>query len=739
MTAALHLAQGYEQATPPTPAEGSPDPRKFAPIGEAADTLGLSRSMIQRRCRDQWKPAGLAVLAVPPEGGSPTWFVSRRADPRLALILGDEYQEPDLSIFTQTQQREARQKVQCVNAYRELRDTEKRPQGQWLGALAKRLSEQFPDLKVSGRSIRRWYAQYQRPVDILNLISARGGDQLRGATPEAWKFFESIFLDERKPSVKLCWRRTRDEAKINKWRWTSYEQCRRQLDDRIPPQTQAQFRSPREWRWNFRPFIEQDPESRQAGLCWIGDHAQLDMLCYLGDKLLRPWVTAWMDWRTRKIVGYCLSASPDSSTILAALRHGLLDESNLGGPDEVHIDNGKDYDSYTFHGKTKKQRKQRISDEVHADETLAHSTLGLLGIEAHFSIPHNPNGKSRLERWFLTMHDQFDKTFKTYCGCSPQDKPEGLNAILKDPHRIPTFDQVLSRFDDYVKGYNADADHSREDMKGLSPNEALEAWCPRKKVMADGPALLFCLQHWHQPVSVGRNGVTIKPRGRSISYGQFEPALIPYKGRRGKKVTVSYDPNDLRTIRVWDDAGRFVVAARMNQLGGMSTGDAIGREQVSELIRAQRRYKEAKRIVARNAHHEYLSPQEILAAGLTDTPKKPKRERPLKIQQTPLDGQSDRVDTGLVRQTGDGKKTKRHVFTYKPKPRDDDDTYRGMPDVTTFLGKSCFKPRTDPDEYDPGEAMRLLLGDDPLSALRADSEDTDGPFVPCKISGGNAG
>ena len=42
--------------------------------------------------------------------------------------------------------------------------------------------------------------------------------------------------------------------------------------------------------------------------------------------------------------------SPNSTTILAALRHGLKDERNFGGPRAVWIDNGKDYDAWLFHG-----------------------------------------------------------------------------------------------------------------------------------------------------------------------------------------------------------------------------------------------------------------------------------------------------------------------------------------------------------------------------------------------------
>src|SRR5690606_657111 len=108
--------------------------------------------------------------------------------------------------------------------------------------------------------------------------------------------------------------------------------------------------------------------------CWVGDHAQLDLVCRFGVKLIRPWITIWQDWRTRRVVGWCLSESPDSTTLLAALRMGLLAPANFGGPDLVWIDNGKDYDSYTLHGRTKKERQQlrfnkvRITDQVRLNE-----------------------------------------------------------------------------------------------------------------------------------------------------------------------------------------------------------------------------------------------------------------------------------------------------------------------------------------------------------------------------------
>ena len=134
MIAALKPIQPDDRSEPtPGPGAGAGDgidTARFSPIGEAADRLGLSRSVIQRRCREKWQPAGMALMASPPGGGSPTWYIARRADTRLAVHLGETMQESDLTPFTDTQQQQARQRAECVKAYRKLRETEQRPQGQ---------------------------------------------------------------------------------------------------------------------------------------------------------------------------------------------------------------------------------------------------------------------------------------------------------------------------------------------------------------------------------------------------------------------------------------------------------------------------------------------------------------------------------------------------------------------------------------------------------------------------------
>src|SRR5207249_4534073 len=90
------------------------------------------------------------------------------------------------------------------------------------------------------------------------------------------------------------------------------------------------------------PFHERDYTGLHSNQIWCGDHHPCDCIVTHQGKLVRPWLTAWQDMRSRKIVGAVIYAhDPNSTTVLAAFRVGALAH---GVPDRVYIDNGKDYD-----------------------------------------------------------------------------------------------------------------------------------------------------------------------------------------------------------------------------------------------------------------------------------------------------------------------------------------------------------------------------------------------------------
>jgi hypothetical protein len=328
-----------------------------------------------------------------------------------------------------------------------------------------------------------------------------------------------------------------------------------------------------------------------------------------------------------------------------------------------------------FHGQTKKQRLAKIKpsvDEGNTAATLASAGIGIsfslfgaLQIDAHFARAYNPNGKSRLERWFRTL-EGFFKCFDTYAGRNTETRPEKLNEILAGG-RVPRFETILSKLTDHIRGYNVDADHCRADCddedarKRLSPDEAMARWCKTRRVMADQNVLQSLLQHWHRPVFVGRNGVAIRIHGRAIHYGQFDPALSPFKAARKENrrpVIVTYDPQNIERIWVRDEQLRLVCIADVNQLGGRHGRDAISRAHVAQLNKNQAAYERA----AKTVHERDLltiaqTPEERLAEiAVKQTRRRPPQPPPaMRIVQTPLDGQAAEIQSAELRSAvGDG-------------------------------------------------------------------------------------
>lgn len=632
------------------------DWRRFRPITQAAQLMNANESCLRRRCRDEFEARGLAMLATPEAGGQRQWFVHVDADPRLlsdapSPMLFDS----DFARFTGKQRATALQRRSCLERLRQLRMSHAR--GSYRSAVAKLIERcrcDFPSLQISRSRLYAWDAAMRSPADLVKLIDRRGGDRRGNAADEGWEIFRSLYLHENKLSAAQCWAEVKRRAAAEGFVWCSLSACRQQLPRRIPPQEQIRHRNPATYRRHLSPFIQQHAESWGAGELWIGDHKQLDVICRWKQSKVRPWLTAWMDWRTRKVCGYVLSANPDSSTIMAALAHGLRDKSNNGGPGAVWIDNGRDYSAWMFHGQTKAQRRAKI--DVRIDEPLAAGIFGWLQIEPHFALAYNPNGKARLERWFRTL-ESFCKTFDTYTGHSVDVKPERLAEILEDESLIPSFEHVQERIVAHIAGNNLRADHDIDDLceasgERLSPDEAMRRWCHTRRVMADPSVLNLLLPQWSRPTFVTRNGVSLTVGTRTLHYGAFAPELASFKAMRKSErraVRIASDPHDYSAVDVYDDRLTFIARVNMNGVGGAK----VDRHDVGQMNREKQRYNRARRDLGRDGIRSLLTNEEhaALAAAESEqtTRKPPPVEAPMKIVRTPLDGQSKQIERAAMR------------------------------------------------------------------------------------------
>jgi len=607
-----------------------------------------------RICRTTLAALGLAVLAKSPVTGQTQWFVKRSFDSRLA----SNGAIAALELVSGRRRDQALMKWACVRELRKIQDG-REPMKSALPRLVECLRLQFPNLKISRQSLYDWDKR-AGDGDIDALIDTRGGHHPEAeASQEAWDAFEDFYLNSNAASVRQCWRKVKRMVARTGWRWVSYSECLRRKDEKISLEKQAFHRRPKIYRTQFAPSIEQDEESWGANFLWIADHKQMDFwVCWRG-TIIRPWLTLWIDWRTRRVVGWVLSDSPNSSTILGSLGRALKDDANFGGPSEIRIDNGKDFSSYVFHGSTKQERRLKISPRV--EEDVARGIFARLQIGVHFALPHGPNGKSRCERLFGNLAS-FARTFDTFCGISSETRPERLKEILANPARIPTFEDAETRLAAFLAEHNENADHAMEDLSEngvkLSPNEAFSKWVTTRRVMADPAALDLLLAFWHKPVTVGRNGISLTIQGRTLHYGHCSEALRPFKAP-GKKVKpivhVSYDPGALETVRVWDSELRFVATVPMNHVGGVVEG--MTRQDVAEVHHAMADYRKSLRHQAKYSLTSVLSTEEQIAAVAFERQQMERRAasdaatpRQLRLVQTPLDGQAKEVRREEIRE-----------------------------------------------------------------------------------------
>jgi putative transposase len=441
------------------------------------------------------------------------------------------------------------------------------------------------DLFVAGNqeltrtTLYRWLAKYHQQ-GLLGLVDKRGGGRFENEiiSEEAFEFFKSLYLTQQQLPLKTCLLNINyiNQSQKRGWKIPELSMMYRIVKDRIPLAVSILHREGlAAYEAKCAPYIEIDPDSIEPNQVWVGDHSQFNCWVQYLNKLVRPWMTVWEDLKSRMIVGWYISPVPNQTTILLSMKRAI---EKFGPPESVKIDNGKDYDSELFTSTTKQKRK--ILGKGYLDEKMLAGIYAMMDIGVSFAIPYNAKAK-RIERLFATIDSQFMATFDLYCGKDTKRKPEDLVEKLKDPATIRnaiSFEKLESLFASYVDVYNANS-HSAKDMLEQNPAEVFQN---RRihRVLAPGVVDLL-LRIWSRELTVGKNGVQFK----GIFYGQYNAELLIHQGR---KVRLSYDPDDLRRAYIYDAATfKLITIAEQNQL--INYGTSISEESLRNAMREKRR------------------------------------------------------------------------------------------------------------------------------------------------------
>lgn len=148
---------------------------------------------------------------------------------------------------------------------------------------------------------------------------------------------------------------------------------------------------------------------------------------------IKPHLAAWVDMRSRAIMGDVLCKDANSDILKQSLLKMMYSEPG-GIPEYLYIDNGKDYTAKTMTGRDRNDRSGMDFD----DTTKGfYKSIGIK--DDHRALPYEPWSKGQIERFFRTVCNRFTKWFKSYTGTLTGSKTS--DKVTKDMST-----PLLSRF-----------------------------------------------------------------------------------------------------------------------------------------------------------------------------------------------------------------------------------------------------------------------------------------------------
>ena len=415
-------------------------------------------------------------------------------------------------------------------------------------------SLEYPDRTISMDILyRKWKAV--RENNMAGLTDKRG--KWRKGTSDihetVWQAFLYYYLDEGQHTIQKCLEYTkmwiREKQPELYTDIPSYSSFYRRLNRDIPEGVKVLGREGHK-AYNDRcaPYIRRIYEDIASNEWWIADNHTFDVIVVdKNGKQHRPYLTAFMDARSGILTGYYITYNPSSEATLIALRKGILE---YGIPDNIYVDNGREFLTFDIGGLGHRRKKPKNGEERFEPPGV----FKRLGINMTNAIVRNAKAKI-IERRFRDVKDSLSRLFDTYTGGSVVEKPERLKGVLKkdEIYSDDEFQEYVEAVIDYyfnLQPYHGavPADHGKRKMDVF--NEHLI-----KKRTATAEALNLMLMRSSRAQTVGRRGVHLDIAGGRIDYWNDDFVHLML----GKKVYFRYDPDNLSEVRIYDLEDRYIM------------------------------------------------------------------------------------------------------------------------------------------------------------------------------------
>lgn len=437
----------------------------------------------------------------------------------------------------------------------------------------KNFNERNPDSVITKSQLFRWQRKY-KSGDVADLVDTRGGHNRGQVTipPDAWDYFNNLYMTLQKRSVQRCWELTRLEYPDI----PTVSTFERKIKT-IPKLAIIRFREGEKAFNDALVSMERSREDIASNDIWFSDHHLVDVAVINNrGKVFRPWLTVFFDARASKVISFIVrDKSADATVIKQCLRLGI---EKYGVPKELYFDNGKDYREKSFNA------------------NFPISLVKQLGINMIYATPYHGQAKT-VERFFGTMEDRFCKLLPTYLGKDAKQRPENMRVTfdkLKD--KAPTMEQFTKALENYFVEYN-NTPSGGIDMNGKCPEQV---YCENLHTITEvkDKSILRILCGTFDERIVQKNGVQYQGRY------YYHTELLTHQG---EKVIINADPYNMDELNIFDTDMRAICKAPAKV---RTPFRHTTQEQIREAMKEK---KEARKMIQRYAPTRELDTMSIIA------------------------------------------------------------------------------------------------------------------------------
>ncbi len=317
---------------------------------------------------------------------------------------------------------------------------------------------------------------------------------------------------------------------------------------------------------------------------WEADHVEAPVEVDVEGRLLKPWVTWFVDAATNAVAGVAVTPGPASrESILAALRSAIALEEPYGPPGglpgKVRIDRGKDFLSRTV------------------ASVMAGFAVKVEDLPAY--TPHLKGSVETLNRASVPM---FFSGLPRYTGAQVK-----ANRQPVDPHAPALrFEAFVEELLTWVRWWNGSTgEHTMLVLAGRTP---LQAWLEDPtsiSTVSAGDLRLMMLED---------DGRTRKITTKGVKWGaRWYVGTSWMTGEVGRPVRIRYMPHHEHEIEVFD-------AGTGKHLGPATLSDQASSEQIAELRRSR---EERRRRLQKDLRAAERARRVRYAAATTAAPPQP--------------------------------------------------------------------------------------------------------------------